>query len=151
MEFALGVVGLGIVAAAVVWAMALTRKVRKAGANYAPVRQETPGQRLAWCALIIIALTGVALLTVLSPILISEYSGGYSSLRTAVTGLLDEPCCELALQDATAGQRIFAVLQSFGVIALAGWLAWLVVRRGQRIVSTAIAEHEEAHKKVSED
>ncbi|MFD2841572.1 hypothetical protein ACFSYH_13485 [Populibacterium corticicola] len=146
MEFALGAVGLGVVAFAVVWAMALTRKVRKAGANYAPVRQETPGQRLAWCALIIIGITGIALLTVLSPTLISEHSGGYSSLRTAVTGLLDGPCCEQGSQDATAGQRIFAVLQSFGVIALAGWLSWRVVRRGQHIVSTAIAEHEETQK-----
>ncbi len=51
MEFALGAVGLGVVASAVVWAITLTRKVRKAGANYAPVRQETPGQRIVSAAI----------------------------------------------------------------------------------------------------
>lgn len=138
MEFALGVVGLGIVIAAIVWAMSLTRKVRKAGANYAPVRQETPGQRLAWCAVIIIGLTGVALLTVLSPIFIAQGSA-YSAIHTAVTGELHN-----IGDSASAGQWAFALAQSFGVIVLAGVLSWLVVRRGQRIASTAIAAHKGA-------
>ncbi|WP_019149260.1 hypothetical protein [Timonella senegalensis] len=134
MDNAVGIASILLVIAAPGWGISRVIAIRKARANDHEVGEETPGQRIAWCIIVILLAVIVGAITILNPVLIGE-SHNFSSLRTALTGLLTQSV------GASSGQRAFAFVQSFGVAALVGVVAWLAIRSGNQITRTAIATY----------